>query len=77
MQTYSEVISASARRFGVSESEVRSTIEALAEAGLRSPDENIRYFWRQVPCAGESPTAEEIIERLVFLVRAVHHSGEE
>lgn len=67
MKTMSEIIKEVAASQGVSEEQIRLTIENTAAEGLNSPDRNIRWFWRQVPRKGEKATAEEIIAYIALI----------
>ncbi len=67
MKNISEIIRDVAVSHGVSEEQVRLTIENTAAEGLANPDKNIRWFWRQVPHKGEKATAEEIIAYIALI----------
>jgi hypothetical protein len=50
---------------GISEREVRNEIAYAVSLALKSSDPNIQNFWKKIPCEGESPTVEEIIDYIV------------
>ena len=60
----SKAISQVAKSHHVSEDTVREDIKAISEA-LSSPDPAVQALWKQIPCAGETPEPEELIEWIV------------
>lgn len=57
-----KAISQVAKSHHVSEDTVRKEMhEAISEA-LQSPDPAIQALWKQIPCAGEVPEPEEVME---------------
>ena len=50
---------------GISEREVRNEIAYAVSLALKSSDPQIQNFWKKIPCEGESPTVEEIIDYIV------------
>lgn len=51
-----------AKQEGITESEVRNEIAYAVALALKSNNPKIQNFWKNIPCEGESPTIEEIIE---------------
>ncbi len=51
-----------ALRNGVSVSEVRKEIEIALEIGRNNPDPMVQARWREIPCKGEVPTFEEVLD---------------
>lgn len=41
--------------------EVREEIKLAMLAGLCNPDPSVQKRWKEIPCAGEVPTPEELI----------------
>ena len=41
--------------------EVRKEIKLAMLAGLCNPDPSVQKRWKEIPCAGEVPTPEELI----------------
>ena len=61
----SKAISQVAKNHHVSEDTVRKEMhEAISEA-LSSPDPAVQALWKQIPCAGETPEPEELIDWIV------------
>lgn len=61
----SEYLRIIARKEGITENEVREEIAFAISLALKSKDPQIQNFWRNIPCNGESPTIEEIIDYVV------------
>lgn len=61
------VLNKVARRNGVSLDTVINEIELAIAAGMSSTDPTAQIFWRSVPCAGERPTAAELVEYIASL----------
>ena len=60
-----KAISQVAQSHHVSEDTVRKEMkEAISEA-LSSPDPEVQALWKQIPCAGETPEPEELIDWIV------------
>ena len=54
-----------AKSHHVSEDTVRQNMkEAISEA-MRSPDSEVQDLWKQIPCVGETPEPEEVIDWIV------------
>lgn len=49
--------------FGVEE--IRTQMDFAIKEGINNPDLKVQKFWKQVPCSGERPTPEELIEFLM------------
>lgn len=54
-------IEALARREQTSAANVRASITEAMMAGWNNPDPKVQAVWKQIPCAGERPTPEELI----------------
>lgn len=61
----SEHLQAIAEQEGISENEVRDEIAYAVSLALKSQDPKVQNFWKKIPCEGESPTVEEIIDFIV------------
>lgn len=61
----SEHLQAIAEQEGISENEVRNEIAYAVSLALKSQDPKVQNFWNKIPCEGESPTVEEIIDFIV------------
>jgi hypothetical protein len=61
-ETISEYLKAIAKKEGISEDDVRNEIALAVSLALKSNDSHIQAFWRDIPCDGEAPTIEEIID---------------
>lgn len=61
----SEHLRTIAEKEGITEKEVRSEIAYAVSLALKSSDPKIQNFWKTVPCEGDSPTVEEIIDFIV------------
>lgn len=59
--TPEEAIKKTARRFGVSEAEVRREIQRSIHMAYFCPDPQARAKMCAIPCAGDMPTPEEFI----------------
>lgn len=66
----SEHLRTIANREGISEKEVRNEIAYAVSLALKSNDPKIQSFWKQIPCEGESPTIEEIIDFIITQISA-------
>lgn len=53
-----------AAREGITEDEVRNEIALAISYALRSNDPEIQHFWQNIPCEGNAPIIEEIINFL-------------
>ncbi len=53
-----------AKKEGISAEEVKTEIGRAISYALKSNDPDIQKFWKNIPCAGETPTVEEIIAYL-------------
>lgn len=61
----SEHLRTVAEQEGISENEVRNEIAYAVSLALKSHDPKIQNFWKKIPCEGETPTIEEIIDFIV------------
>lgn len=61
----SEHLRTVAEQEGITENEVRNEIAYAVSLALKSNDPKIQKFWKKIPCEGESPTVEEIIDFIV------------
>ena len=53
-----------AKKYGVSEEEVRRDISLATSAARENPDPQIQKFWDSIPSKGEKPTPEEVIAHI-------------
>lgn len=51
-----------AKQEGITENEVRNEIAYAISLALKSNNPKMQHFWENIPCEGESPTIEEIID---------------
>ncbi len=58
----SEYLKIIANKEGITEEEVRNEIALAVSLALKNNDPQVQNFWKDVPCDGESPTIEEIID---------------
>ncbi len=68
MRDMNEVFSSVAEKYGVTQEEVKKTIEETVREGLQSSDINVRYLFSQIPKKGEEATAEEILTHFAVIV---------
>ena len=54
-----------ARQNNTTVEEVRKEIKLAMLVGLCNPNPAVQATWKEVPCAGEVPTPEELIEYIV------------
>ena len=54
-----------ARQNNTTVEEVRKEIKLAMLVGLCNSDPAVQATWKEVPCAGEVPTPEELIEYIV------------
>lgn len=55
-------LDAIAKKEGISAEEVKDEIALAISYALKSNDPNVQNFWKNIPCEGNSPTVEEIID---------------
>ena len=60
-----QAIQAVAKQHGMSVEATMKEIEKAIIAGYSDPDEQVRAYWKQIPCTGEYPTPEELIAFIV------------
>ena len=69
-QNYNELIKEClqiiAKKEDSTESEIRNKIAFAVSLALKSKTPQEQNFWKEIPCAGESPTIEEIVDYIVF-----------
>ena len=53
-----------AAKEGITENEVRDGIALAVSYALKSSDPEIQHFWQNIPCEGDAPTIEEMIDFL-------------
>ena len=58
-----------ARQNNTTVEEVRKEIKLAMLVGLCNPDPNVQAMWKEVPCAGDVPTPEELIDYMVEKLR--------
>lgn len=58
----SEYLHALAEKEGLAGNDARNEIALAVSLALKSSDPRIQHFWKEIPCAGESPTIEEMID---------------
>lgn len=61
----SKAISHVAKSYHVSEDTVREDMKKAISEALSSPDPTVQALWKQIPCAGETPEPEELIDWIV------------
>ncbi len=57
-----KVISKVAKAHHVSEESVRKEMKAAIADAMQSSDPEVQKLWKQIPCAGEVPEPEEVME---------------
>ena len=60
-----KAISQVAQRHHVSEDTVRKEMQKAISEALSSPDPAVQALWKQIPCTGETPDPEELIDWIV------------
>lgn len=65
-QRIREILRQIAQQEGISEEEVREQIAYAISLALQSENPKAQQFWRGIPCEGESPTIEEIINHIIL-----------
>ena len=69
-QNYNELIKEClqiiAKKEDSTESEIRNKIAFAVSLALKSNNPQVQNFLKEIPCAGESPTIEEIVDYIVF-----------
>lgn len=54
------------KKEGISEEEARKEIAYAVSLALKSNDPKIQNFWKDIPCEGDSPTIEEVIDHIIL-----------
>lgn len=64
-QTHQDIIKLSfekiAKSEGIATDEVRNEIALAISYALKSDDPKVQNFWKNVPCKGDAPTVDEVI----------------
>lgn len=55
-----------AKKEGISEEEVRKEIAYAVSLALKSNNPKVQNFWKNIPCEGDSPTIEEVIDYIIL-----------
>lgn len=63
IEQYLELI---AGQEGLTTEEVRKDIGLAISYALKSDDPKVRDFWKAIPCEGDSPTIEEVINYITI-----------
>lgn len=50
----------------ISEEEVRKEIAYAVSLALKSSDPKVQNFRKNIPCEGDSPTIEEVIDHIIL-----------
>ena len=66
-----------AKKYGVSEEEVRNDISLAVSAAKENPDPLIQAFWDSIPSEGDKPTPEEVVAHIAGIAekRISHNFG--
>ena len=72
-QSVKNVLKTVADNNGVSVETVRHEIEVAIAAARENTDPNVRAFWNDLPCKGETPTPEEVIAYITGMGRGITH----
>lgn len=59
-----------AKKEGITENAVRNEIALAVSLALKSSNPQIQNFWKEIPCDGEPPTIEEIIDYIVIGIQS-------
>lgn len=51
---------------GITTDEVRKEIALAISYALKSDDTKVQNFWKKVPCEGDAPTVDEVINFLAI-----------
>ena len=54
-----------AKSEGITTDEVRQEIALAISYALKSDDPKVQNFWKDIPCEGDAPTVDEVIDYLV------------
>lgn len=55
-----------AKAEGITIEEVRQEIALAISYALKSDDPKVQRFWENIPCKGEAPTIEEVIDYIAL-----------
>lgn len=50
-----------AKSEGITTDEVRNEIAVAISYALKSDDPKVQNFWKKIPCEGDTPTVDEVI----------------
>lgn len=59
-----------AKQEGISVEYIRSQIKIAMDSGLCNSDPQVQANWKKIPCKGDIPTPEELIDYLAIHVNA-------
>ena len=51
-----------AKSEGITTDEVRQEIALAISYALKSDDPKVQNFWKDIPCEGDTPTVDEVID---------------
>ena len=54
-----------AKSHGISEKTVREEIKKAITDAITSSNSSVQFLWKQIPCNGDTPEPEELIEWFV------------
>ncbi len=54
-----------AKAEGITADEVRQEIALAISYALKSDDPKVQNFWENIPCEGDTPTVDEVIDYIV------------
>lgn len=57
---------------GVTLEEVERALQIAIDTGYDNPDENVKKVWAKIPCKGERPTVQEVIEAMINQLKQNH-----
>jgi len=66
----SEYLQEIAKKEGITENDVRNEIALAVSFALKSSNPQIQNFWKEIPCDGENPTIEEIIDYIAIEIHS-------
>lgn len=50
---------------GITTDEVRNEIALAISYALKSDDPKVQNFWKNIPCEGDTPTVDEVVNHIV------------
>ncbi len=51
-----------AKSEGITTDEIRQEIALAISYALKSDDSKVQNFWKDIPCEGDTPTVDEVID---------------